>query len=50
MMQKRGMPFDLLEALEKTMIECSLCGKLWHIDDMDEEYPDCCKSCVENTE
>ena len=28
---------------------CALCGELWHIDDMDEEYPDCCKSCVEDT-
>ena len=31
------------------MITCALCGEVWHIDDMDEEYPDCCKSCVEAT-
>ena len=28
---------------------CSLCGEWFHADDMDEEYPDRCKSCIEAT-
>ena len=29
---------------------CSLCGDWFHVDDMNEEYPDCCKSCIKDTE
>ena len=40
---------QMRELYEPQYKKCSLCGLPWHIDDMDEEYPDCCKSCVEAT-
>ena len=46
-------PFKYIEIVdfggEKIFHRCTMCGGFYLIDDMDEEYPDCCKSCVEAT-
>ena len=46
-------PFKYIEIVdfggENVFRRCTLCGKFFLYDDMDEEYPDCCKSCVEAT-
>ena len=40
----------LREYLETQNFICELCGDVFHVDDMDEEYPDCCKECIKETE